>query len=283
MSTVPQIKEILQRVLGPRADELARETGFVQRRRKLSGASFAQGLVFACLAKQNPTGEEVRELLTRKEVEISDSGLSQHLQERAATLLRRLLDELGSEPLSASQPAPVELFQSFEAVIVEDSTTIRLPPFLAHVWAGCGGGQGQSKAGLKLHVRWDLKGGGMAGPLLTDAKQADQSSPMRQQGIPAGVLNITDEGYCSLEWLKQQKGFFLTRPRSTVVFLDPDMRQDLDLEVIGPKVSNGSWQGQVLVGRDARLPARLLLIPVSEEVMPKRRERLRAEAKRRGR
>ena len=123
----------------------------------------------------------------------------------------------------------------------------------------------------------------MAGPLLTDAKQADQSSPMRQQGIPAGVLNITDEGYCSLEWLKQQKGFFLTRPRSTVVFLDPDMRQDLDLEVIGPKVSNGSWQGQVLVGRDARLPARLLLIRVPEEVIEKRRERLRAEAKRRGR
>lgn len=142
MSTVPQIKEILQRVLGPRADELARETGFVQRQRKLTGAGFAQGLVFACLAKEHPTGEEVKEMLTRKEVEISESGLSQHFSEPAATFLRRLLDELVAEPLSASQPAPVELFQPFDAVIVEDSTTIRLPESLQHVWAGCGGGQG---------------------------------------------------------------------------------------------------------------------------------------------
>jgi len=269
-------------VLGPRADELARETGFVQRRRVLAGADFVQAVVFAALQHGQPTSEEISEMLGRRSVEISESGLSQRFTERAAHVLLRLIHELVHEPLQADQPAPVELLQRFEAVEVEDSTTIRLPPALAHVWKGCGGGSGQSKAGIKLHVRWDLKQGGLQGPVLTDAKCADQASPLRQRGIAKGVLNITDEGYCSLEWLKQQKGFFLTRPRSTVVFLSATSRQELELEQIGPQVSNGTWQANVLVGREARLPARLILVRVPEEVIEQRRERIRTDAKRRG-
>ncbi len=37
MSTIAQVKELLQRNLGPRADELARETHFVRRKRNLDG------------------------------------------------------------------------------------------------------------------------------------------------------------------------------------------------------------------------------------------------------
>jgi hypothetical protein len=43
--------------------------------------------------------------------------------------------------------------------------------------------------------------------------------------------------YCSLEWLKEQEGFFLTRPNSRVWFLDPHSGEELDLEHIGPKGS----------------------------------------------
>jgi hypothetical protein len=46
------------------------------------------------------------------------------------------------------------------------------------------------------------------GPVLSASRQADQRSSLRKAGIPAGVLNITDEGYCSLAWLKEQQGFF---------------------------------------------------------------------------
>lgn len=283
MSTVTQIRAILQQVLGQRADELARETQFVQRKSALQGADFVQGLVFAALQQGQPTSEQIRELLLRREVKISEPGLSQRFNERAAALLLALIHELVQEPLQAEQPAPVELLQRFEAVVVEESTTIRLPPSLASVWKGCGGGSGQSKAGIKLHVRWDLKQGRLQGPVLTDAKCSDQRSPLRQQGIAAGVLNITDEGYCSLEWLKQQEGFFLTRPRSTVVFLDAVTKEELDLEQIGPKVSNGSWQANVLVGREARLPARLILVRVPEEIIEQRQQRMRTDAARRGR
>src|SRR5437867_6657076 len=124
--------------------------------------------------------------------------------------------------------------------------------------------------------------GWLARAALDGRRQADQRSALRQEGIPAGVLNITDESYCSLEWLKEQEGFFLTRPNSRVCFLDRESGQELDLEHIGPKVSNGTWQGEVLVGKTAHLPARLLMVRVPEEVIDQRQERIRKEAKRRG-
>jgi hypothetical protein len=192
MSTVAQIKEILQRVLGPRADELARETRFVRRKRNLDGSDFVQGLIFGYLHQADATTEELAQILLRREVDMSASGLCQRFGHPAAELLERVMQELINEGIQAEQPVPAELLGRFDAVIVEDSSTITLPDKLKDIWKGCGGGQGQSKAGLKLHVRWDLKQGGLEGPLLTDSRQADQRSALRQEGIPAGVLNISE-------------------------------------------------------------------------------------------
>jgi hypothetical protein len=165
MSTVAQIKEIVQRVLGPRADELARETHFVRRKRNLDGSDFVQGLVFGYLHQADATTEELAQILGRREVDSSASGLCQRFTQAAAEFLEQVMQELIKEGVQAEQPAPAEGLGRFDAVIVEDSSTIKLPDQLKAIWKGCGGGQGQSKAGLKLHVRWDLKGGGLQGPL----------------------------------------------------------------------------------------------------------------------
>jgi len=247
----------------------------VRRKRKLDGSDFVQGLIFGYLHQADATTEELVHLLQRREVDISAPGLCQRFNQQAAEFLQRVMQELIQERVQAEQPAPASLLGRFEAVIVEESSTITLPDQLKELWKGCGGGQGQSQAGLKLHVRWDLKQGGLQGPVLSASRQADQRSPLRELGIPAGVLNITDEGYCSLAWLKEQQGFFLTRPRETSCFFEPQSGQELDLEQIGPKVSNGTWQGEVLVGTQAQLPARLILVRVPEEVIAGRQERIR--------
>lgn len=282
MTTIAQVKERIQDLLEERAEQLGRETGFVKRERQLSGADFVQGLVFGLLQDPENSTEELATILGRREVQISASGLCQRFTEEAATLLLRLLDEAVALGLEAADAAPVELLARFDAVLIEDSSTIRLPDKLADLWQSCGGGQGQSKAGLKLHVRWDLKQGGLQGPLLTPSRVADQSSPLRQQGIAAGVLNITDEAYCSLEWLRTQPGMFLSRPRSTVCFLDRESEQVLDLEQIGPQAVGQSLDREVLVGKEAKLPARLIMVRVPDDVVEQRQARIRADAKRRG-
>src|SRR6266487_1772656 len=86
MSTVAQIKEIVQRVLGPRADELARETHCVRRKRTLDGSDFVQGVVFGYLHQADATSEELAQILGRREVEISASGLCQSVTQAACAL-----------------------------------------------------------------------------------------------------------------------------------------------------------------------------------------------------
>jgi Transposase DDE domain len=282
MTTIPQMQEQVQYLLGERAEQLGRETGFVKRRRQLGGADFVQGLVFGLLANPKHSTEELANILGRRDVQISAAGLSQRFTQQAYTLLRLLLEEAIALGIQAPEPIPVELLSRFEAVILEDSTTIRLPGQFAEEWPSCGGGGRQSKAGLKVHVRWDLKEGGVQGLVLSPSRVADQSSSLRQQGIAAGRLNVTDEGYCSLQWLKGQPGWFISRPRSTVCFLDPVSRNVLDLEQIGPLVAGQALDCNVLVGKEAQLPARLIMLRVPEEVVAKRHARIRGEAKRRG-
>ena len=51
MKNLPQMATTLQQLLTETADRLGRESGFIQRERKLSGSSFVQTLVFGWLAK----------------------------------------------------------------------------------------------------------------------------------------------------------------------------------------------------------------------------------------
>jgi hypothetical protein len=50
-----QIENALQQILEHDADALARETGFVQRQRKLTGSTFAQRMVFGAASNPCPT------------------------------------------------------------------------------------------------------------------------------------------------------------------------------------------------------------------------------------
>jgi len=47
-STLPQVADAMRYVLTDVAEEAARQSGFLRRQRKLSGATFVQALVFGC-------------------------------------------------------------------------------------------------------------------------------------------------------------------------------------------------------------------------------------------
>ena len=96
--------------------------------------------------------------------------------------------------VEAGVDVPLELLRRFEAVVLEDSSSIALPEELAACWQGCGGAPGEGRAAVKLHVRWDLKRGQLQGPRLTDGRTSDRSSPFKQEQLPAGSLYIADLG-----------------------------------------------------------------------------------------
>ena len=94
MTRIPQLAESLQRILEEEAPELARETGFIERERAFTGADFAQALILGWLQRPDERLEGFTQILERREVSITASGLSQRFTQQAATFMQRVLEWL---------------------------------------------------------------------------------------------------------------------------------------------------------------------------------------------
>ena len=92
MSTIPQVCEALTNTLTETADEMASETGFVQRRSKLSGTNFVTCLVFGWLKHPDATLEQLVQTTAGLGVRISPQGLSKRFSPQAAQCLKGVLE-----------------------------------------------------------------------------------------------------------------------------------------------------------------------------------------------
>ena len=79
MISVTQLTQTLRQILEEEANELAKETGFIQRERRISGADFAQTLIFGWLQDPQVTLDGMTQIAQRREVEITSSGWCQPL------------------------------------------------------------------------------------------------------------------------------------------------------------------------------------------------------------
>src|SRR5437016_4585867 len=114
----------MQALLTTEADELARQTGFVIRQRKVSGSKFAQTVVFTALGEPNAT--EGRRLNTAATVGlvITDKGLGKRFDARGAAFLRAMVRAAVSKVIAS--PVAIPLLRRFTAVDVLDASTIAL-------------------------------------------------------------------------------------------------------------------------------------------------------------
>jgi hypothetical protein len=293
MISVTHIEQAMQDLFGAKTDQLAKDLHVVQRQRTLTGSSFAHTVIFGWLANPDATLDELSQLARANAVTITGSGLSQRFTQDAAQFFHELL-HWASQLCLRAEPVEVALLRRFSAVIVEDSTTITLPDALLDVWRGCGGSGSASASAVKVHVRFDLLSGAIVGLRLSDARVSDNATPFRQEAdeggtLPAGCLYLADLGYFSLLWLQQmgqrqghsQKRMALMRLKQGTALLTRS-RHRLNLHGLLPQQVGQVVEIGVLLGVQARLPVRLILVRVPEEVVDQRRERLQAEAEDRG-
>ena len=104
MTSVSHVAETLRQILEEDANLLAKETGFIQRERTLSGADFAQTLIFGWLAEPAISLDGLTQVAGRREIEITASGLHQRFTPAAAAFLQRLLERLTQVRLHAERP-----------------------------------------------------------------------------------------------------------------------------------------------------------------------------------
>lgn len=288
MISVSHLSRSLQALLTTTADQAAKESGFVQRRSKLSGALFVQTLVFAFWNNPQASREQLAQVAAHLGLSISPQAIDQRLHERAADCLKRVLEAAIAHPFAAS-PVAIPLLKRFSAVLIQDSSQIALPSSLAKLWVGSGnqntGSKGTSQ--LKLSVRLNLSTGALLGPILDHGTCSDSKTAIQDAPVPPGAVRIADLGYFNLSVLRtsdEQGGFWITRFHANRVVKDRSKKRIDLLALLRSQTQDQSQRDlPILLGEEYQLPCRLLVERVPEAVAEQRRRRLREEAKRRGR
>lgn len=276
MSIAERIGQAMRTVLKEKANELAHQTKFVKRQRKLTGADFVQTLVFGWLAEPDSSMSSLNQSAATIGVRITPQGLEQRFTPEAAEFLYQVLQEAVKEALSGVS-VPIPLLERFSGVYVQDSTTVVLPEVLAELWTGCSG------AALKVQVRWELQSGSLVHLDLRHGKEHDRSAPVQAEPIPAGALRLTDLGYFNLDRLQtlaMEGAYFLSRAWIQCL-LEDSQGQKWDLVTLLKKQKVDIVDLSITLGATHHLPCRLLAVRVSPEVAAQRRRKLRANAKRR--
>jgi hypothetical protein len=271
METLPQMAATLQQLLSEVADQVGRASGFIQRQRKLSGASFVQTLVFGWMAKGNSTMEELSQSAANIGVQVSRQGLDDRFNEAAAGFLRQMVEESVKCVLRGNGVTNAVLAR-FNGVYVEDSTVIELPERLQSVWAGC------NRSALKVSVRWDLHQGGLEQVQLQPGREHDQQALLHHLPTPVGALHLRDLGYFDLETLATQADngcYWIMRYKVGTVVFTPDDSQVLDLlqRLTEAQAQPVDWP--VLLGAKVRLPCRLVAQAVSPDILKQRQQELK--------
>jgi len=259
------------------ANQLAAQAGVIQRQRVFSGASLLQLLVFGWLKHPQAGPSQLARFAGSLGLKLSKQAVEERFTRLTADWLLAVLQR-GVQLLVCAEAVSIPLLQRFTAVLVEDGSTISLPASLKQVWRGCGGSA--SEAALKLTVRLDLLRGSLSGPYVQEERRHETQSPLREQHMPRGSLWIGDLGYFALTWLTQlvkQGVFFLMGYKEPVIMWNAQGEQ---VDVLDLLPTDGSEMVDIPVTLGARkqLQARLIAKQMSEAVVKRRREQLKAQA-----
>jgi hypothetical protein len=191
MLQVTKLAGLLQTLFTTTADQLARLTHFVKRQGKITGANFAQTLVFEWMRDPRATVET----LARK-LDLSQQGLDSRFTPQARLLLQQLLQHALQAALAARRQ-PQGLLDRFAAVILEDTTSIKLPEELAPLFPGTDGST--KTAALKIDLRWNLRTGAILSLTAAVGKASDSQLAADPGGLPRKCLYLADLGFFSLQ------------------------------------------------------------------------------------
>ena len=282
MTDISTLAPTIQTFFNQTANQVARTTGFVERTSKLSGAMFLQTLTFGFINDPEASLSGLVETSQDLNVAITKQGLQTRIL--AAVPFLKAMFQRGQLLFRNALPLDLKLLQQFTAIFITDGSTVALPDVLKDEFPGCGG-DGPAAA-LKLQLTFELLRGGIAGIDFQSGRSPDQSYAGDLETILPGALYLTDLGYFALarfRTIDEHKAYFLTRFDTKTAMFDAATGAPLDLLDWLRAHPESRFEQSVLVGSQARLRCRIVVVRVPQEVADQRRRRAHETARRKGR
>jgi hypothetical protein len=266
----------------------ARRTGFVRRTSKLTGKVFVALVTLGAWGtRKTSLGQLVAKAAQlRTPVDVSPEALHQRMTPRAVAFLRALLQRAFAKLHTGELVENVELFASFTAVHIADSTGFALPAALKELFPGSGGGA--SVAGAKIQLVWEYLSHSFAHLALVAGTTPDNKYiDTVVQLAHCGALFLFDLGYFKVEALAQiatVEAYFLTRLNHQTALYTATAGRLRRVEL--PQLLHGAEGALVeyplFLGARERLAIRLIAARVPESVVNERRRKARHAARQGG-
>jgi hypothetical protein len=283
MLNVTQIGRTLQTLFGEKAEEVARETKFVQRSSKMRGVTFLLTFVLGFLETPTASLNLLCQVAEDFGVSIRKQGLQGRLNAHAVTFMAQMF-ALAKEKLENKVAISLPLLTQFTVVHLMDSTAISLPDSQAETFAATGGSG--PKAGLKLQTLWDFLRGNLTALWITAGRGADQSFRKQDAYLVPGGLFLADLGYFAvgaLQAIAHQDAYFLSRFQTQTGLRTPETGEKFALLAHLQQIQADEVELALWLGFKVNLPVRVLALRLPDAIVAERRRKAKENARRQGR
>lgn len=278
MEIIGKVGTAIQRLLGNIASGAAQKSGVIRRQRVFTAGSLAQTFTWGFLKNPEASDEELAQVAAQCGAAVTP----QAIDHRHSPALVKFLEETfreGIKVVVASSKSLAPILDRFSSVTILDGTTVTLPDSMKEQFAGCGGSYGSGVAAMKLQVEIDLRSGALAHIEIEPGRSPDAATIRQHARRGAGSLRITDLGYFNVlvfATMMAAEEHFLSRLQfGTTVMLQNGESVDV-LRWLAKQ--DGPFVDQpILLGKEQRLPCRLIAWRLPEEQAARRRQKLRQE------
>jgi hypothetical protein len=174
----------------------------------------------------------------------------------------------------------------FNHIRIKDGTRFIVPDRLSPHYPGSGGSQGTSKASICIQFEYDARSGKILSLDITEGKRNDQTvAKETATNVELGDLIIRDLGYYSLPTLKsfdKAGAFFISRLGTSTIVYDADSGEGISFKRLYSDMEKNKStriEKNIFGGKTERMPLRLIVETVPEEVYKKRIRRIEKENK----
>ncbi len=267
-------------------EKLARETKFIQRKSKLDAFSFLNSLMFA-----HQQGKELSlldlcgDLYCQNNLLINKQSVNERFNPKAVAFFLAVLTRLLE--CQFTDVGKDQLLSSFNRVRIKDSTRFALHAAFAAIYKGHGGATHNSESMISIQYEYDLLSGHAMDLRLTTGVRNDQRDAKENtHDIAKNDLFIRDLGYATLCYMSQidkNEAYFLNRLHPQLSCYHAEKTNEkVDFVKCQKKLKRHNLpylQYNVLIGKKAQIPCRLIIHPVNKSTYERRLRKTQKQAK----
>ncbi|MEK7019731.1 IS4 family transposase [Bacillus sp. FSL R9-9410] len=286
-------EELHQYLTSSFLEKLARELGFVKRKRKFSGSDLAGICIWMSQrVASNPLVRLCSRLHSVTGTLMSPEGLNKRFNKKAVCFLKHIFSALLKNEICEKSVIPSSSLTYFQRIRILDATIFQVPKDLASVYPSSG--DCAQTAGIKIQLEYDLHSGQFLNFQVEPGKNNDKTFGTECLAtLRPGDLCIRDLGYYSLDDLDEmdQRGvYYISRIKlNNMVYIKNEFpesfrngtikKQSEYIKVDLENIMNALQPGQVYeitdayIGKDKKLFTRVIMYRLTEKQLRERRKK----------